>query len=47
MKKYIVPELMLSVYEENAELCNTVLPTGSITTNEDFWTDGNNMGDRD
>ena len=46
MKKYIVPELMLSVYEENAELCNTVLPTGSIT-NEDFWTDGNKEEDWD
>lgn len=46
MKKYIVPKLMLSVYEENAELCNTDLPTGSIT-DEDFWTDGNNEGDWD
>ena len=46
MKKYIVPELMLSVYEENAELCNTVLPTGSIT-GEDFWTYGNKEGDLD
>ena len=46
MKKYIVPELMLSVYEENAELCNTVLPTGSIT-GENFWTDGNKEEDWD
>ena len=46
MKKYIVPELMLSVYEENDELCNTVLPTGSITR-EDFWAGGNDPNDID
>ena len=46
MKKYIVPELILSVYEENTELCDTVLPTDSIT-NEDFWTDGNKEEDWD
>ena len=46
MKKYIVPELVHSVYEEKTELCTTIFSTGDETGYE-FWAGGNDPNDID
>lgn len=46
MKKYIVPELVHSVYEEKNELCSSLLSTGEITQSDDFW-EGTDPSDQD